>query len=340
MIPGLRKSNTAVLILSGLLLALVTGSAAAIEKDAATNQAGRAIYNFRCYFCHGYSGDANTLATTYLQPPPRDFTALAPGDLSRDQMLQAIREGRPGTAMKPFSRLLSEAEMELVADFIREEFIHQRLPNTHYHSRENGWVNHQRYQPAFPFANGRIPLDRPWEQLTPGQRQGKRLFLGSCISCHDRARVSDEGEPWAPDAVSYPRTSFATGDFLLPPDALTGATPFARHDIARSLDQLSDAARKGGELFLANCAFCHGADGSGRNWIGTFLEPHARDLTDDRFMATMTPERLRQVILHGLEGTSMPAWRSVLSDSQIENLIQYIDQAIHPLARLSPQTSK
>ncbi|WP_275097257.1 c-type cytochrome [Sedimenticola hydrogenitrophicus] len=330
--PGPRNYTATVSALLGLLLALFASVSLATGITPDRHQAGREIYNFRCYFCHGYSGDANTLATTYLQPPPRDFTALAPGDLSRDQMLQAIREGRPGTAMKPFSRLLSEAEMELVADFIREEFILQRLPNTHYHSRENGWANHQRYQPAFPFADGRIPLDRPWEQLTPGQRQGKRLFLGSCISCHDRARVSDEGEPWAPDAVSYPRTSFATGDFLLPPDALTGASPFARHDIARSLDLLPEPARQGGELFLANCAFCHGADGSGRNWIGTFLEPHARDLTDDRFMAGMTPQRLRQVILHGLEGTSMPAWRSVLSDSQVESLILYIDQAIHPLA--------
>ncbi len=42
-----------------------------------THEQGRAVYNFRCYFCHGYSGDAKTLAATYLQPPPRDFSAAS-----------------------------------------------------------------------------------------------------------------------------------------------------------------------------------------------------------------------------------------------------------------------
>ena len=39
------------------------------------HERGRAIYNFRCYFCHGYSGDARTLAATYLQS--RGITHLA-----------------------------------------------------------------------------------------------------------------------------------------------------------------------------------------------------------------------------------------------------------------------
>ena len=44
---------------------LVSATAAASDS----HETGRAIYNFRCYFCHGYSGDAQTLAARYLSPP-------------------------------------------------------------------------------------------------------------------------------------------------------------------------------------------------------------------------------------------------------------------------------
>ena len=51
---------------------------AAHSRDAGEHEAGRRVYNFRCYFCHGYSGDARTLAASMVQPAPRDFTR-APG---------------------------------------------------------------------------------------------------------------------------------------------------------------------------------------------------------------------------------------------------------------------
>ncbi len=78
-------------------------------------------------------------------------------------------------------------------------------PNIINHTKENGWENHQKYAAAFPFANGEIPLDTPWAQLTEEQQQGRQLFMQSCISCHDRAVVMDEGAIWELRALSYPR---------------------------------------------------------------------------------------------------------------------------------------
>ena len=69
------------------------------------------------------------------------------------------------------------------------------------------------------------------------------------------------------------------------------------------------------------------ADGTAGNWIGHFLEPHPRNLTDPKAMAGMTRGRLRTVIRDGLPGTTMSAWKSVLSDDQIDALIAYIDRA-------------
>ncbi|MBI5430183.1 MAG: c-type cytochrome [Nitrosomonadales bacterium] len=300
---------------------------------------GRKIYNFRCYYCHGYSGDARTLAASFLTPKPLDFTSASPQALPRERMLHSIQFGRPGTAMQSFSSVLQPRDIEAVADFIRQEFMVAKAENTRYHIAANGWFNHERYSAAYPFALGKIPLDTPWEQLTPEQAEGKRLFMTACVSCHDRARVNDEGVHWESRPVSYPRNQYNPGDQAQTKkpvdqklDAMASASPYLLHDRAPKLKGLTGMERRGESLFQQNCAFCHAADGTGRNWIGSFLESHPRDLTNPEFMSGMTRTRLRTVIREGLVGTSMPAWKSVLSEQQIEDVIAYVGRAFHPLA--------
>ena len=258
------------------------------------HEKGRAIYNFRCYFCQGYSGDANTLASTYLSPKPRDFTATDPFKMRRERMIESVKKGVGGTAMARFESVLKEEEIELVVDFIRREFMMEKSKNTWYHTPENGWPDHDRYSAAFPFAKGEIPLDAPDKDLTDEQRKGKRLFMKSCISCHDRASVSGEGPVW---------------------DRMPG---------------LTKEERLGETLFQKNCAFCHARDGTGRNWFGAFLRPHPRNLTGDK-MQGMTRQKLFNVIKNGVPGTSMSAWKYVLTDDEIEAVVSYVSKAFHDL---------
>jgi cytochrome c oxidase cbb3-type subunit 3 len=329
-LPRPVRALAAVWLALSILLSFLPASAD--DQEAAHHEVGRAIYNFRCYFCHGYSGDGRTLASTFLLPPPRDFTDSRSAKPGRDAMIATLRDGRAGTAMKSFARVLSAAEIEAVVDFVRNEFMTHGRTNTRYHTIENGWPNHDIHRAAFPFATGEVALDTPFEELDPELRQGKRLFLDTCISCHDRANVGSEGPVWERQALSYPRFGFEPGDILIPPDALSGASHFARHDIAPIVPGLTETAKQGERLFQQNCAFCHAGDGTGRNWIGTFLEPHPRDLTSEAAMAGMTRARLRTSILRGIPGTSMPAWRSVLEPSEVEAIIEYIDLALHPIA--------
>ena len=296
----------------------------------ARHEAGRKIYNFRCYFCHGYSGDAKTLAATYLTPPPVAFSSLRLADRDRNAMLKTVRDGRPGTAMKGFADILDAENIALVVDFVRTEFMLRKAANTRYHTPENGWPNHERHRDAFPFATGAMPIDTPWESLTSKQAAGKRLYLASCISCHDRAKVVDSGAIWESRAVSYPRNQYKPGG-RPPVDATTSASPYVKHDIPPKLSNLTDQERQGEKLFQENCAFCHAADGTGKNWIGSFMEPHSRNLTDPTFMRTMTRHRLRKVIRDGLPGTSMPAWGDVLNQAQTESIVSYVAKAFHPL---------
>lgn len=317
----------------GLLLGaslLLAGSAGADEAGDAAHERGRAIYNFHCYFCHGYSGDARTLAASFVTPKPRDFTATDPATLSREAMVDAMQRGRPGTAMKPFTDRLNGTEIGEVVDFVRREFMTDGLENTRYHTVANGWPNHERYALAYPFATGELPIDESWQPVTEEQAAGRRLFMASCVTCHDHGRVEESGPVWDLRPLSYPRAGYShrPEDRI---DATTSASPYALHDIPPGLPDLDPLARRGESLFQENCAFCHGGDGTGKNWIGSFLEPHPRDLTDPLAMRGMTAARLRRTIEEGLPGTSMPAWRSVFSDGEIDAVIRYVDRAFHPV---------
>jgi cytochrome c oxidase cbb3-type subunit 3 len=281
---------------------------------------GRKVYDFYCYQCHGYSGDARTLASTYLDPKPRNFTETDPESLSHEQMVNAVTHGRSETAMVSFASVVSSEEIDAVVGYIRNTFMQEAKPDLIYHTRENGWADHDRYAVAFPFASGEIPLDTPWQELNEQQRLGKQLFMQSCISCHDRAVVTDEGEIWELRALSYPRKHYS---HRMDMDSISSASPYQIHEQPPDTRTLSRTQQRGAALFQQNCAFCHGADGTGRNWIGSFLEPHARDLTADAIISQATA-RLKQVIRDGLEGTSMPAWKHVLSDNQIDDVIHYL----------------
>src|SRR5262245_32873218 len=117
---GVLRSLAASFLLAGLAALTACGRApspapVAAAPSAATLQLGRDVYNFRCYFCHGYSGDAKTLAASYLDPKPRDFQNTKPEELPVERILAAVKDGRPGTAMKGFTGILNEQEMQAVS---------------------------------------------------------------------------------------------------------------------------------------------------------------------------------------------------------------------------------
>jgi cytochrome c oxidase cbb3-type subunit 3 len=177
------------------VLAIALPALAAVP-DAGLVEDGRRVYNFRCYYCHGYSGDARTLAATLLPTKPRAFVDFAAEDMPPERIAMAVRHGLPGTAMKSFAGTLREGEIAAVVAFVHDEFIVRRAPNTRYHTKENGWPRHERYAKAFPFAQGSIPLDAPQSSLSASERAGRSLYLSTCITCHDRAAVRDAGPAW------------------------------------------------------------------------------------------------------------------------------------------------
>ena len=290
---------------------------------------GEAIYRYYCYQCHGYAGNAETLASASLSPPPRDFTSVGPDDLPVERIVETVLDGREGTAMVSFATVLDEDDARAVAAYIRDSFMTAERIDARYHSPENGWTDHERYAEAFPFIDGSIPLSAPWESLDETQQRGRRLYESACVSCHDQPNTGAGDDPeWALRAVSYPREHFShrAGNH----DLISGASPYAQHDIPPDPSGLSPRALEGLPLYQANCAFCHAADGTGRNWIGSFLEPRPRDFTDPVFRLADDGNAMRQRILHGIPDTSMPAWKDVLGTHEIGAIIAYIQETFRP----------
>lgn len=86
----------------------------------------------------------------------------------------------------------------------------------------------------------------------------------------------------------------------------------------------------GREVFIRQCAGCHGATGDGNGPAGKYLDPPPRDYRLGRFKFTSTPrgskprrEDLARIIRHGAKGTSMPTFRFI-AEEDLQAVIDYI----------------
>jgi mono/diheme cytochrome c family protein len=91
-------------------------------------------------------------------------------------------------------------------------------------------------------------------------------------------------------------------------------------------------AQAGGyAIYRRNCLHCHGVSGAGDGPTADFLYPPPRDYRKGVFKFTSTPsgrppcrDDLRRTITYGLHGTSMPAFEPLLTEAEIEQVIDYV----------------
>jgi len=155
-------------------------------QNTVDSKIGKVVYEYYCYQCHGYAGDAKTLTGAYVLPKPRNFTRTPPDSLSRDRMINSVSNGRQGSAMASFSSVLTPQQISSVVDYIRVTFMSGRKNNLRYHSRKNGWNDHDKYRYAYPYITGELSAGVDNNFLSPTQVIGKNLYLDACISCHDQ----------------------------------------------------------------------------------------------------------------------------------------------------------
>jgi len=226
--------------------------------------------------------------------------------------------------MQSFRGILSERDIAAVAMFVETEFVRCRSPNTRYHTAENGWPDHRdRYGKAFPFVLGDASADAPWASLDPDQQQGLLLFRQSCVTCHLATPVSDLDVRHDPPSAHEEHEEHEKYEEYEEYEEYGGHDS---HDEEPLVTGLAPAEARGRTLYRENCAYCHAADGTGRNAIGRFLEPHPPDLTSPRWSA-LAHDALARAILDGKPGSSMPAFRTVLAEADAAAISAYIRRA-------------
>jgi mono/diheme cytochrome c family protein len=81
-------------------------------------------------------------------------------------------------------------------------------------------------------------------------------------------------------------------------------------------------AAQGGQIFRTNCEMCHGPEGHGDGPAGQSLDPRPRNLAE--IQAQAGDDFLYWRIHDGKPGTAMVAWKGILTEEQIWQVVSFI----------------
>jgi mono/diheme cytochrome c family protein len=80
---------------------------------------------------------------------------------------------------------------------------------------------------------------------------------------------------------------------------------------------------EGRTVYLGNCSVCHGPKGTGDSPIGRNMYPPAADLSSQRVIG-MRDGEIAWIVKSGLSFVGMPAFRTILSDRQVWQVVTFI----------------
>lgn len=121
------------------------------------------------------------------------------------------------------------------------------------------------------------------------------LILTACSTSNENSASSNENATLAPVPTEFAGLSNPLGD---------------------------DAASAGADVFHTNCEACHGPQGHGDGPAGQALDPRPRNLA--QLQASAGDDFLFWRIHEGKPGTSMVAWKGILTDEQIWQVVSFI----------------
>jgi len=85
---------------------------------------GRTFYMNNCFTCHGVKGDGNGPRAYFNIPRPRDFTSdESRRVLNRERLFHSISNGRVGTVMPAWGKVLNDQQIANVAEFVFRTFV-------------------------------------------------------------------------------------------------------------------------------------------------------------------------------------------------------------------------
>ncbi len=185
--------------------------------------------------------------------------------------------------------------------------------------------------PATELPSAIEPTDQPafailsYPAQPPSASRGQEIYAENCAQCH-----GPDGTGEVPGSRNFQDLDYIRGE--TPADFYTAVTE-GRGEMPSYRERLSSDERwdvvffvwripttnasldLGREIFDADCATCHGEDGSGE-LLGS------ADFTDLRQMDNLAPRDLYLTVTQGRG--SMPAWQSQLNQDQRWAVIDYL----------------
>ena len=164
----------------------------------------------------------------------------------------------------------------------------------------------------------------------PAAREmGQRLFLNHCAQCHGSDAGGSKGFPnladtdwlYGGDTQDIKQTLIAGRAGVMPAFAHLESAQVS--DVANYVRSLSGLAAdqikvgRGAEVYKANCAACHGAEGKGMAAMG------APNLTDKVWLYGGSEATIVETVLKGRNGM-MPAHETILTPEKIHLLTAYV----------------
>lgn len=272
-----------------------------------------------------------------MNPPPKDFTSPKSSiELTRQRMIHSVTEGRPGTAMAAWKTQLSAEQIDAIVDYIR---ITMMLPAATADSETGGrlyaencsvchgddgrgarWTLTNLKPPPRNFTLPGTADDLTPENMLDVVRFGKADTampgFASQLSREDIATVVDYIRH-AFMAIPQSSQKVALANQLLPGINMDSPIPKG----------LQGNIVKGQAYYLQNCSACHGISGDGKGPRAYFILPKPRNFHHAASRHMLNRPKLFEAISFGSRGTDMPAWKTVLTEQQIADLVEYLYQA-------------
>ena len=80
----------------------------------------------------------------------------------------------------------------------------------------------------------------------------------------------------------------------------------------------------GARIYAERCSGCHGDGGGGDGPAAAALLPRPRNFRDAAFWQGRTAEQVRAVVKKGKPGTMMPGFEGVLTDAEIDGVVDFV----------------
>lgn len=310
------------------------------------NPPGLENYQKYCAVCHGAKGSGGNL--TGMVPPPTDFTSpRVLVNLTREGMIKSVREGKAGTAMVGWDKVMSEQEIGQVVDYVRDRLMMAAGGKDTSLGRRvfatNCSVCHgDKGDTAIWARSGLSPAPRNFTTEQARKELSRERVVFSITYGRPETAMPAWGERLSKEEIEA-AADYVINTFLFPvgrpkPESPAAGSPgtagghqhehYDLADMGRPLPHgLAGNLAMGEAFYKDNCATCHGENGDGQGKRADFIYPKPRNFRHPAAQHKFNRSHLFEVISKGMPATEMPAWERVLTRQEIANVAEYVFQS-------------